>query len=95
MTPSRQATPSRVIARRRERLSRAPVLLVERHGVEFEAMIDQAIAEAAGDLGLQRLDLLGAELDHLAGGEVDEVVVMVAGGALVARAPAAELEAAR
>ena len=61
-------------------------------GVELEPVVDEAVAEPAGDLGLQRLDLLGPELDHVAGLEVDQVVVVLARGLLVARAPAAELE---
>ena len=51
-------------------------LVVERHGVELEPVVDQSVAELARDLGLQALDLLGAEFDHLAGAQVDQVVVM-------------------
>ena len=64
----------------------------ERHRVELEPVIDDPVAEPAGDLGLQRLDLLGAELDDVAGLEVDEVVVVLAGRLLVAGAAVAEIE---
>ena len=40
-------------------------------------MIDQPVAEPAGDLGLQRFDLLGLELDHFAGAQIDQMVVML------------------
>ena len=38
----------------------------------------QLVAEAFGDLALQGLDLLVDEFDDLAGGQVDEMVVMLA-----------------
>jgi hypothetical protein len=52
----------------------------------------QAIAKTLGDALLQLFDLGIDELDHLAGGEVDQVVVMLAVGVLVARAAVAELD---
>src|SRR5215217_1085930 len=61
-------------------LSRGPpALVVERHAVEFEAVVDQLVAELAGDGLLQGLDLLVDELDDLAGLHVDEVVVVDVG----------------
>ena len=59
-------------------------VLVERHRVELEPVIDDPVAEPLRDLGLQRLDLLGAELDDAAGREIDQVVVVLARRALVA-----------
>ena len=47
-------------------------------------MVDQPEAEALGDRLLQPLDLLVAELDHVAGAEVDQVVVVLVGNRLVA-----------
>src|SRR5262245_8768146 len=48
-----------------------PLLLLQRHGIELQPVIDQPIAEPARDLRLQPLDLLRLELDHLAGPQVD------------------------
>src|SRR5688572_25887096 len=72
--------------------ARSLLLLGEGNGIELQAVVHQAVAEAAGDFGLKRLDLLGAELDHVAGLEVDEVVVVPLRGVLVARAAVAEVE---
>src|SRR5262245_17353665 len=66
-------------------------LVVERDGVELEPVIDQAVAEPARDLGLQPLDLLRLELDHLAGAQVDQMIVVAVGHLLVARPPVAEI----
>src|SRR3712207_2812449 len=60
--------------------------------IELEAVRDEAEAEPPGDLRLQRLDLLGAELDHVAGGEIDEMIVVLLRGPFVTRAPADEFE---
>src|SRR4051794_41057574 len=46
--------------------------VVQRDGVELQPVIDQAIAELAGDLGLQSLDFLRLEFDHLAGPQIDQ-----------------------
>ena len=56
-------------------------------------MVDEAVAELARDPLLDALDLLVAELDHRAGAKVDQVVVMLLGQRLVARAPVAEIVA--
>ena len=56
------------------------LVVVERHGVKLEPVIDQFVAELARDLGLQALDFLGAEFDHLAGAQIDQMVVMGFGG---------------
>ena len=39
-------------------------------------MIDQLVAELARDLGLQPFDLLRLEFDHLAGAQIDQMVVV-------------------
>src|SRR5436305_13397758 len=46
-------------------------VVIERHGVELEAMLDQAVAQLARHFRLQALDLLGLEFDHLAGAQID------------------------
>ena len=54
-------------------------------------MIDQLVAELAGDLRLELLDLFRGELDHLAVAQIDEVVVMAVAHRLVAGAALAEI----
>src|SRR4051812_33211024 len=68
------------------------VFLIEGNGVELEPMVDEAVAEPAGDFGLERLDLFRAEFENGAGFEIDQVIVVFAGGLLVARAAVAEIE---
>src|SRR5690606_32433920 len=60
---------------------------------QLEAMPDELEAELARDLALQGLDLLVGELDHLAGLDVDQVIVVLLGNLLIARAPVAEIVA--
>ena len=74
---------------------RLDLLVVQRHGIKLEPVIDQLVAELAGDLALQPLDLLGLELDHLAAAQVDQVVVVRFRNLLVARAALAEIVARR
>ena len=68
-------------------------VVVERDAIEFEAMVDQFVAELAGNLGLHLFDFLGLEFDHLAGAQVDEVVVMRLAHLFVARAALAKIVA--
>src|SRR5262249_60605451 len=68
-------------------------LVVEWARVEFEPMIAQPITQAPRDVGLQAFDVFGLKLDHLAGAQIDEMVVMAVGHLFVARAPVAELVA--
>src|SRR5580658_3873162 len=65
----------------------------QRHGEEFEAVIDQSVAQPLGDVALQLLDILVAELDDAAGLEIDEMVVVVRRHLLVARPAVAEIMA--
>ena len=51
-------------------------VVLERDRVKLQPVIDQLVAELAGDLGLQPLDLLGLELDDLAGAQVDQMIVV-------------------
>src|SRR4051812_37593151 len=55
-------------------------------------MMDEAEAETPADLGLQPLNLLGAELDDRAAAEIDQMVVVLPCRLFVARAPVPELE---
>src|SRR2546430_13271677 len=71
--------------------TRSGFLFVERNAIQFQPVIDQLVAELAGDLGLQFLDFLGGELDHLAVAQIDQVVVMAVGHLLVARAAFAKI----
>src|SRR5581483_2693104 len=65
-----------------------PLLAVLERGAEqLEPVADQPEAEFPRHAFLELLDLLVAELDHLAGLDVDEVVVMAVAYGLVARAP--------
>src|SRR5712671_6617138 len=66
-------------------------LLFQRHRIELQPMVNQLVAELPGDLCLQALDLLGLELDHLAGAQVDEMVVVRVGHLLVAGTAVAEI----
>ena len=52
----------------------------------------EPVAELFGDLLLQRLDIGVAKLDHLAGIQIDQVVVMVTLGILVAGTAVAEFQ---
>ena len=63
----------------------------ERHGIELEPVIDEAIAEALGDKILDRLDLLVAELDDLAAADIDQMVVVLVGDRLEAGAAILEI----
>src|SRR5439155_17014862 len=62
-----------------------------RHGVKFEAMSDQLVAELVGDDLLELFDLLVAELDDTAALQVDQMIVVIAGHLFVTRATVAEI----
>src|SRR5215510_6354731 len=66
-------------------------LLLQRHRIKLQPMIDQLVAQLPGDIRLQALDLLGLELDHLAGAQVDEVVMVRVRHLLVAGTAVAEI----
>src|SRR5262245_31012025 len=51
-------------------------LVVQRYGIKLEPVIDQTVAEPARHFGLQRLDFFRLEFDHLAGTQVDQMVVV-------------------
>src|SRR6187551_3816934 len=79
--------------RRKSDASAFGLLVVERHRVKLEPVIDELVAELAGDLALQPLDLLGLEFDHLAATQVDQMIVMRIGNLLIARAALAKIMA--
>jgi hypothetical protein len=54
-------------------------------------VIDQLVAELAGDLGLQLLDFLGGEFDHLAVAQIDQMVVVAVAHLLIAGAALAKI----
>ncbi len=54
-------------------------------------MIDELVAKPLGDQILDRLDLFVAELDDLARADIDEVIVMLVGDRLEARAAVLEI----
>src|SRR5882672_12903219 len=66
-------------------------LFVERDAIQFQPVIDQLVAELAGDLGLQFLDFLGGEFDHLAVAQIDQVIVMAVAHLFVAGAALAKI----
>ena len=63
--------------------------LFQRYAVQLEPVIDELVAELAGDGFLQALDLLVDKFVHVARFQVDEVVVMILGRLFIARAPVA------
>src|SRR5215212_8784937 len=75
------------------RTAGASSIAVERDAVQLHAMVDEAEAELLGNALLQRLELVVDELDHLAGLDVDQVVVVGFGRGLIAQAAVAELMA--
>src|SRR6476660_7651832 len=69
------------------------VLPADGDAVQLHPVIDEAEAEPFGDLLLERLELVVGEFDHLAGLDVDQMVVMGLGRRLVAGAAIAEIVA--
>src|SRR5262245_19848185 len=68
-----------------------PRLIVHRHCVELQPVIDQLVAQPPRDLCLQALDLFRLELDHLAGAQIDQMVMVGIGHLLIASAAVAEI----
>ncbi len=56
-------------------------------------MADQLVAQLGGDTLLQLFDLLVGELDHAAGLDIDQMVVVIVLGLFIARAAIAEIVA--
>src|SRR6202165_5017397 len=68
--------------------SRSGLVVVQGNAIQLEPVIDQFVAELAGDFGLQLFYFFRGEFDHLAVAQIDQMVVMavthlfVAGAAL-------------
>src|SRR5215470_9863969 len=95
MTSLSTSTPSQSkMTRSRFTGSRSPrsvLVVVERNAIQFQPVIDQLVAELAGNLGLQLLDFFRGELDHLAVAQIDQMIVMAVAHLLVAGATLAEV----
>src|SRR4051812_19937092 len=71
---SRMTAAMRAIARA---FTRAPLMIAgERDAVKLHAMVDESEAELLRDPLLERLKLVIDELDHIAGFDVDQMVVV-------------------
>src|SRR4051812_12322538 len=79
--------------RSQKRIRPNSALPAEGHPVKLHAMVDEAEAEPLGDLLLQGFELVVGELDHIAGLDVDQMVVMGLGRRFVAGAAVAEIVA--
>src|SRR5665213_879502 len=66
-------------------------LLLHRDAIEFQPVIDEAVAEPAGDGRLQGLDFVIDEFHHLAAFHVDEMIMMDLARLLIARTAVAEV----
>ena len=85
------ATPPPGSAARRVQRRRNASCALLLAGVEFEPVVDDFIPEFRRDPVLQLLDLVVAEFDDLAGLHIDQMIVMLLGRFLIARAPVAEI----
>src|SRR5262245_16245774 len=65
--------------------------VLERHGIELQTMVDQPVAEAPRDIGLEPFNVFRLKFDHFARAQIDEMVVMAVGHLFVARAAIAEI----
>ncbi len=68
-----------------------PRLPFQADTIQFQPVPLQPVAQLLGDPFLQGLDLGIDEFDHLAGREVDQMIVVVAVGGFIPRATIAEL----
>src|SRR5882724_1587384 len=66
-------------------------VIVQRDAIQLQPVIDQFVAELAGDFGLQLFDLLGGEFDHLAVAQIDQMVVVAVAHLFVAGAAFAKV----
>src|SRR5512144_323515 len=69
----------------------ALLVVVKRHGIELEPVVDEFIAELARDFGLQALNFLGLKFDHFAIAEVDQMVVVGIRAGFIARSSVTEI----
>src|SRR5947207_9786553 len=66
-------------------------LVLERHCVELQTMVDQPITEAPGDVGLEAFDIFGLKFDHFARARIDDVLVWAVVKWRIARAAVLDL----
>src|SRR5229473_8548320 len=70
---------------------RSGFVVVQRDAIQLQPVIDQLVAELAGDFSLQLLDLLGGEFDHLAVAQIDQMVVVAVAHLFIAGAALAKV----
>src|SRR6266513_2157690 len=75
----------------RSKFTRSRLVVVHRNAIKLQPVIDQLVAELAGDFGLQLLDFFRGEFDHLAVAQIDQMVVMAVAHLFVAGAALAEI----
>jgi hypothetical protein len=91
-TANRPMSPAiRTIARALGRDPPVLAIAVEGDAVKLHSMVDEPEAELFGDALLKLLQLLVDELDHIAGLDVDQMIVVRIGGGFVSRTPITEL----
>src|ERR1700730_15895774 len=71
--------------------TRSGLVVVQGNAIQLQPVIDQFVAEFAGDFGLQFFDFLGGEFDHLAVAQIDLMVVMAVAHLFVAGTALAEV----
>src|SRR3981189_1377116 len=74
-----------------ETCTRSGLVVVQGNAIQLQPVIDELVAELAGDLGLQLFDFLGGEFDHLAAAQIDQMIVVAVAHRLVAGAALAEI----
>src|SRR6476646_4235697 len=87
---SRAAAAMRSVARA---LGRGLAIAVEADAVQLHPVVNEAEAEPLRNPLLERFQLVVDELDHVAGLDVDQMVVVGCGSRFITRPPIAELMA--
>src|SRR5260370_40180148 len=70
---------------------RSRLIVSQGNAIKLQPMIDQLIAELAGDFGLQLFDFFVGEFDHLAVAQIDQMIVMAVTHLLIAGAALAKI----
>src|SRR5258705_9292587 len=73
--------------------TRSGFVIVQRDAIQFQPVIDQFVAELAGDFRLQLFYFFRCEFDHLAVAQIDQMVVMAVAHLFVAGAALAKIMA--
>src|ERR1700687_2207053 len=71
--------------------TRSGLVVVQGNAIQLQPVIDQLVAELAGDFGPEFFDFLGGEFDRLAVAQIDQMVVMAVAHLFVAGAALAEV----